>query len=323
MHLTLPNQIAHADWGTDGPKRAVATARLIDGSYVVDSPARVLATGTLVERMHLDPSAGGGVLLGFDFPIGLPRAFAARAGISNFKEWLRATDPEGQFFDVCQDLDEVSLGRPFFPRHIPTKSPGIKALHRDKLGITAEECLRHCDRAHCGRGPASDMFWTLGAKAVGKATLSGWKTALRPALDEPALSYALWPFDGSLSELPPSADAVIVETYPAEAYVQLHLGIGPGRGAKTKQADRRGEAPRLHALAADQATQLDPALIAQIDDGFGPAASGEDPFDALVGLLGIIATLRRASQPELPGDPAVREVEGWMFGQHARCNGPQ
>ena len=33
----------------------------------------------------------------------------------------------------------------------------------------------------------------------------------------------------------------------------------------------------------------------------------------------MIDTLHRAVEPELPDDPAIRAVEGWMFGQHASC----
>ena len=54
-------------------------------------------------------------------------------------------------------------------------------------------------------------------------------------------------------------------------------------------------------------------------DGFGSSRTGDDLFDAVVGLFGMIDAVRRAPEPELPDDPAVRQLEGWMFGQHARC----
>jgi hypothetical protein len=63
----------------------------------------------------------------------------------------------------------------------------------------------------------------------------------------------------------------------------------------------------------------DEPLTEHILDGFGPSASGEDPFDAVVGLFGMIDTLHRAAEPKLPDDPVIRSVEGWMFGQHATC----
>jgi hypothetical protein len=70
---------------------------------------------------------------------------------------------------------------------------------------------------------------------------------------------------------------------------------------------------RRHAAVPDE------QLTAQILDGFGPSPAGEDPFDAVVGLFGMIDTLHRAVEPELPDDPAIRSVEGWIFGQHPSC----
>jgi hypothetical protein len=63
----------------------------------------------------------------------------------------------------------------------------------------------------------------------------------------------------------------------------------------------------------------DQQLTEHILDGFGPCPSGEDPFDAVVGLFGMIGTLHRAVEPELPDERAIRSVERWMFGQHASC----
>ncbi|MGZ4329138.1 MAG: hypothetical protein ACXVHB_30175 [Solirubrobacteraceae bacterium] len=58
----------------------------------------------------------------------------------------------------------------------------------------------------------------------------------------------------------------------------------------------------------------------EVLDGFGSTAAGEDLFDAVVGLIGMIQTLHRAPEPDLPNAPEVRQLEGWMFGQHAECD---
>jgi len=63
----------------------------------------------------------------------------------------------------------------------------------------------------------------------------------------------------------------------------------------------------------------DEQLTEQILDGFGPSRSGQDPFDAVVRPFGMVGTLHRAVEPDLPDDPAIRSAEGWMFGQHASC----
>jgi hypothetical protein len=59
----------------------------------------------------------------------------------------------------------------------------------------------------------------------------------------------------------------------------------------------------------------DHELRSQLIDGFGPSGAGEDLFDAVVGLFGMIDTVRRYPEPPIQEEPPVRELEGWMFGQ--------
>jgi hypothetical protein len=84
---------------------------------------------------------------------------------------------------------------------------------------------------------------------------------------------------------------------------------------KTSQEDRAAEAPRLLAWCAELGVIPDEELRVQLEDGFGSSRSGEDFFDAVVGLFGMIDTIRRDPEPPIPQEPVVREVEGWMFGQ--------
>ena len=76
----LPDRIAHADWGTAAAKRVVATAELVDGAYHAHAPRTVGESGGLIERMGLAARTGRTTLLGFDFPIGVPRAYADAGG---------------------------------------------------------------------------------------------------------------------------------------------------------------------------------------------------------------------------------------------------
>jgi hypothetical protein len=310
-----PEWIGHADWGSAPAKCVVATAQLRDGVYVAHAPRQVAAAGGLLERMHVAADARAMTLLGFDFPIGLPRAYAEQAGIRNFSAWFAGLDIGSSFFEIAGDLDDVSLERPFFPRNISLKSPGIKQRFRARLGLSASASLRLCDRADGAGGAASEMFWSLGPQAVGKATLSGWRDMLRQAFSEPGRSYAIWPFDGRLFALLAVCDAVIVESYPADAYRRLGLRMGAPHTAKTSQRDRRADAGRIHRWCEDVHVALDEALAQEVNDGFGPSRAGEDRFDAVVGLLGMISTIRTGREPPLPDDPAVRKVEGWMFGR--------
>jgi hypothetical protein len=69
----LPRRLGHADWGTSGSKCIVATAELDNGIYHAHAPRIVLERGGLLERMRLGHRPGQSTLLGFDFPIGVPR----------------------------------------------------------------------------------------------------------------------------------------------------------------------------------------------------------------------------------------------------------
>lgn len=87
--------------------------------------------------------------------------------------------------------------------------------------------------------------------------------------------------------------------------------------AKTKQADRRADGERLTGWCDEVGVVLERDLRNQLEAGFGPSKSGEDPFDAVVGLFGMINDIRRGREPDLPDDPAVLRLEGSMFGQLA------
>ena len=57
---------------------------------------------------------------------------------------------------------------------------------------------------------------------------------------------------------------------------------------------------------------------AQLTDGFGPKESGEDPFDAFMGLLSMVEVVsgrRREAPMSLPLQ--VTQWEGWILGQSA------
>lgn len=135
--MAPPARIAHADWGTAPAKRVVATADPRDGVYFAHAPRTVRLTGGLLDRMYVGTQPSRQALLRFDFPIGVPRAYAEKAGISSFADWFARLDPRAPFFKVAEHVSDVSVERPFFPPNITTKSPGIKAEFRDRLGLSA------------------------------------------------------------------------------------------------------------------------------------------------------------------------------------------
>jgi hypothetical protein len=66
--------------------------------------------------------------------------------------------------------------------------------------------------------------------------------------------------------------------------------------------------------AARRQVRLNPDLQAQLGDGFGPGADGEDRFDAVAGLLGILDLLLAARKDYEPEGARLRDIEGWILG---------
>lgn len=315
-----PALVAHADWGSSPHKRWIARASLQGhGYYYVYAPEPAGEPRTLIQRLHADAGPDGIVLLGFDFPIGIPLRYAEQAGIADFLAWLPhlGQGDWADFYTVAGHPAEISLHRPFYPRQ-----PG-QAKHSyllDGLGVRSmNELRRQCDRARDGRRAASPLFWTLGGQQVGKAAISGWNEVLAPALRSRDIDVAVWPFSGRFFELFRPGRVVIAETYPAEFYI--HLGVtfprhGPGqKSGKRVQKDRTANAPRLLAWVEAAQVELDSLLRTAIQDGFGSSPDGDDRFDATVGLFGMLNVVLDYRLPGEPADDRVRKIEGWILGQ--------
>ena len=339
--IVPPAVIAHADWSVSPRKRQLALAVLATSppgpvtGAAPDGPSYLITRLGPVPAGPADPDRGpaesdrgpadpdrelwrllraaaapGQAMIGFDFPIGLPVAYAAAAGITSFPEFLTSlgTPPWDEFGLVARAPDQISPHRPFYPA-----TPGgtsREQLHRG-LGLTAAQIRRRCD----GRD-AETLFWTLGGKQVGKAALHGWRLI---AAEVRAGGLALWPFDGPLTGLLDGGPAVVAaEVYPREFYPHLAPG-GPGsRWSKRRQADRLDRVPALLAWADSLGVRWDDAVLGRVRTGLSPHGHGEDEFDAAVGLLGMISVLRGATPSgEPPDDPAVTAVEGWILGRAA------
>lgn len=309
--MRLPALVVHADWSAHPKKRWMAQAVLQPGAgYLALPPARVGALDSFWTRLEVAAPAGP-VLVGFDFPIGLPTAYAERAGIESFLEALKRFD-EG-FYDVARTPAEVSLARPFYP----DRPGGRRRQHLlDALGLERWDSLhRRCDRATVSRPAACPMFWTLGGNQVGKAAISGWRDLLAPAR-RAGVDLAVWPFDGHLAALLRTHRFVVAETYPGEIYQHLHLRPAlRSHGGKRRQGARAACAGLLLAWAERSEVTLAPALADHITAGFGPHPGADDRFDAVVGVFGMLNVLRGARPSGEPEDPVVRRIEGWILGQ--------
>ena len=312
MSTFQPQLVVHADWSASPSKRWLARAELRGGQFVAHAPEPVGDPAALLADVRAQ-AGDDCVLVGFDFPIGVPARYAERAGIDSFLELLPRLG-EGRwsrFYDVAENTREIAIERPFYPRR-----PGGTSQRDlcDALGVaTIDELRRVCERATGDRRAASPLFWTLGAQQVGRAAISGWRDVLAPVVRDQTLDVRVWPFSGPLEALLEPGSVVVAETYPAELYD--HLGVRFHTAGKRAQAARAANAAALTGWADRSGVVLESELRAALADGFGPRGDGEDAFDAVVGLLGMLNVVSKRRLPGEPDDLRVRAVEGWMLGQ--------
>lgn len=332
--LSPPDLVAHADWGSNAAKRSLAIAVRRKGRYTALPPKPIEAPQRLLEILREMVGQRASILLGFDFPIGLPMRYAEKLGITNFLTVLPlfGQGEWASFYQPAFSPTQISLRRPFYPA-----KPG-GARHKfllEGLGVSdIQDLRRRCELAHPKRRAASPLFWTLGAQQVGKAAISGWRDVIGPALRQPNQGIHLWPFDGLLPDLLEQGSTVIAETYPGEVYQVLKLQFPsitelnqrfPERApvqksGKRSQAARIWNATPMLAWARSSGVELDPQLERLIQTGFGPAMGAEDPFDATIGLFGMLNVIL-GFQPEWVEPPVgkwleiIRNVEGWILGQ--------
>ncbi len=314
--LSPPALVVHADWGSDPVKRWMCIAKWNSENYRVLAPQPVGELASLFDGM-LDLANGGSCLFGFDFPIGMPVAYTRRAGIEDFRDML-TTFGHGDwadFYQLAERPEQITLQRPFYPRR-PGASRQAHLL--SGLGVqSVRDLLRRCEQPTRQRSAASPLFWTLGAKQVGRAAIIGWRDLIAPALTT-GMPVSLWPFDGDLQPLLGGSRIAIAETYPAEACVQLGLQP-PGRGwSKRSQSDRRAQALALFDWVGRRDLRLESGLQLMLHDGFGARPDGEDAFDALLGVLAMLEVVLGHRPAGAPADATIRRLEGWILGLEAQ-----
>jgi hypothetical protein len=305
------DRLIHSDWSRDPRKRWMAAADRRDGTWHVSQPVRVGSSKDLLGTAF-SFSADRPILLGFDFPIGLPAAYGGMTGLAGFKEALPVfgTGSWSEFFDVADHPDEISIRRPFYPRR------SAKGVRRGALvsglGVsTFDDLLRTCDRRTGSTRAACSLFWTLGGNQVGKGAIDGWREILRPAI---ARGTRLWPFDGHLAELARTPGVVIAETYPALAYNMVGARF-QGSESKRRQGDRRSKAGAILDWARANRIAFSDTARECLLDGFGVSPSGEDAFDALLGLLKLIEVCD-GRRPETTQNLSSPDPwEGWIIGR--------
>ncbi|MCO6418297.1 hypothetical protein JYK14_19315 [Siccirubricoccus sp. KC 17139] len=310
----MPDLIAaHADWSIDPRKRWLSLARRQGRTWRAEVPRPVGAVAALLPGLLAE---GAPVALGLDLPLGLPRAYAAGCEEADFPAFLAGLAARPEFFAVNAGLETVCAASPFYPAR------GVRgmtrAAHAAALGFAGPEGLsRWCDRATAERPAGAPLFWTLGANQSGKAAIAAWRDWLVPALATQGPGGApvrLWPFQGGLHALLAPGVAVLAEVYPAEALRHCGLKLA---GSKRAQGPRLALAPALREAMAARRVVPNAGLEATIAAGFGTDAAGEDRFDSLIGLLGLIGVLDGTRPDFVPEDPWIRRWEGWVLGQTA------
>jgi hypothetical protein len=312
--LQQPGIVAHADWSAHDGKRWLCVAERLESGYRISAPEPVGDAGSLPDRL-MERSPDGAVLLGVDFPLGFPKVYAEQLGIRTFAEILPdlGRDEWHEFFELCDEPGQISLYRPFFPRR-----PGGTSHAQLCRGLGVDDIdqlRRRCELKTADRNAASPLFWTLGSQQVGRAAISGWRELLQPAIARGDGSLRLWPFEGGLERLLSPDSVVVAETYPAES--ALHVGLtAPGRRwSKRRQADRAIHAVAVGEWAARRGVTIGEALQPVLRDGFGNLATGEDQFDSLIGVTGMLEVVL-GGRPEMPPLSNERRlVEGWILGQ--------
>jgi hypothetical protein len=317
--LIFPAVVAHADWGVDRRKRQVAMARLVcDGArhspqYLVTSlapaPEGLAPEGGLFHGLW-EAAVPGQAMIGFDFPIGLPRAYAAAAGISSFPQFLDVlgSPPWEEFDVVARWPGEITLHRPFYPA-VPGGTKREHLYHA--LGLTAPELRRVCDATD-----AETLFWTLGGKQVGKGALAGWRLLVAARRQGPGI--ALWPFSGPLPRLLDGSSRIVVtETYPREYYRHFRPpGTRRPRWSKRRRQDRLTWIPGLLRWAESLDVTWDAGILRRVEEGFSAGKNGEDEFDSVIGLLALIGVVAGTIPAGEPHDqPAIATTEGWILGR--------
>ncbi len=308
MSVTI---IAHCDWSIDRKKRWMCVAVRNAAGWTLSAPEPVGDTEGLIQGLRRRAGPDGALLIGFDFPIGLPAAYGRALGLADFRSFLRSLGDQrfARWFDVAEHHREISIDRPFYPMR-----PGGTRRHHlfDALGLTTKDLLRRCERATNERGEACMLFWTLGGNQVGKAALTGWREIILPNFEK----LLLWPFDGTLHDLMMPGAVVVAETYPGDVYGQLEIPRRPV-WSKRRQDGRRSVASHLMCWLENRPHVDGSQLQSLISDGFGNGKDGEDRFDATVGLLGMIDVIDGRRGEGVPEADDVKTWEGWILGQQA------
>ena len=302
-----PDLVVAADWSVSPGKRWMTRAQYRrDGSYLISAPEPVGETKHFLGRLEGMIFPRGTALVGFDFPLGLPEAYASEAGLTGFRQSLAlfGRDGWGNFFRIS---GRPGLRNPFYPPLPAPRGAFKQKTLIQALGLkTDRDLFRRCEKESPARPEC--LFWTLGGKQVGRAAISGWREVIQPGLAGD--NVRLWPFDGDLDKLLRQPGLVLCEIYPGEAYAHLGFRMGVSGRSKRRKEDRLAVAESILSQADRNIT-----FAREARDWISGGFKGEDDFDAMAGLLVMLKVVLGRLSDGLPRGRSVRRLEGWILGQ--------
>lgn len=268
----FPAFFVSADWSKDKRKRSVHVADL--ATRRIRRPESSGWTLEALLNLAANLAQRGPVLVGIDAALGVPAGYWRAVQVrdwdsggtpATFIDWLSRLDAASEFFEPVDDPSAWRVDRPFFR---VAKGKG----GRTRFTARYEDCfLRRIDR----ETGAKPLFAVSGIPGtVGWGTVTLW-TELIPLLAGKR-EFAVWPFEGELSELLSRRGVVLAEAYPGLAYAAAlaeHLPTRPLKVAKTKSDSRRQACNDLEAMRWVQDFSAD---LGDLD----PARADEDAFDS-------------------------------------------
>ena len=121
-------------------------------------------------------------------------------------------------------------------------------------------------------------------------------------------SVSLWPFDGSLPSLLVPGNVAVAET-PQNATA----GFPRTRSGASATRAKDESSGRHFSVGLRAATSC--LRIASNEDIQSGLPQGEDAFDAVVGLFGMLQVCLGQRASGEPDDKVIREIEGWILGR--------
>jgi len=240
LRIGLFDRFVIVDWSASNrPRTGKDSVWIADldatGSLRTQNPAtRGRAEVALRSLLRRAVESGERVLVGFDFPFGYPRGFAAALNLDPPAWWatwrllsaeirdLPETNANNRF-EVAARLNARLGAHAFWGR------PGARALadlsaRRDRVvyrpgnGTSGVAERREVETAVGARGQHPQPVWKLlGTGSVGSQALTGIPVVAR-LREDPLLAgvSAVWPFEVAVPELPPGRAAVILtEIWPS------------------------------------------------------------------------------------------------------------